>query len=282
MTGSRPAVTVIGHVEWVEFLRVDHLPRAGELQSAEREAPRAGGSAVIAASVIAEHGGAVHFIGAVGDDVEGSHAVEQLRARGIEVDVIRRGGPTRRVTVLLDHAGERTIITSGERWAPAAIDDLGWGRLEKADGVYLTAGDGAVITLARKARVLVATPRVATTPDLPDLPIDALVFSADDEHESALAQQLAGSARLMVATEGGNGGHWHASTARGDGAVAEWQSEGRWPAAPVPGPVRDTYGAGDAFAGGFTLGLAAGGTVADAAALGAACGARMLTRPGAP
>jgi ribokinase len=270
MTGERPAVTVIGHVEWVEFLRVDHLPRAGELQSGEREPSRAGGSAVIAASVIAAHGGEVRFIGAVGDDAEGSQALEQLRARGVAVDAVRRDGPTRRVTVLLDHAGERTIITSGERWAPATTDDLGWDRLDRADGVYLTAGDGAVLGQARRARVLVATPRVATTPNLPDVTLDALVFSAGDEHEAALAVRMAAHARLLVATEGDDGGHW------------QGQSEGRWPAAAVPGPPRDTYGAGDAFAGGFTLGLARGGTVADATALGATCGAEMLTRAGAP
>lgn len=270
MTGELTAVEVIGHVEWVEFLRVDHLPRAGELQTGEREPPRAGGSAVIAASVMAAHGGAVRFIGAVGDDDEGSQALAQLRARGIQVDAVRRDGPTRRVTVLLDRAGERTIITSGERWAPGATDDLGWERLEQAGGVYLTAGDGAVIALARRARVLVATPRVATTPNLPEITLDALVFSAGDEHEAALAQQLAGNARLLVATEGRDGGHW------------QGESAGRWPAATVQGPLRDSYGAGDSFAGGFTLGLARGGTVAEAAALGARCGAEMLTRAGAP
>lgn len=264
------AVTVIGHVEWVEFLRVDHLPRAGELQPGEREPPRAGGSAVIAASVIAAHGGTVRFIGAVGDDAEGSQALAQLRARGIAVDAVQRCGPTRRVTVLLDRAGERTIITSGERWAPATTDDLGWDRLDQADAVYLTAGDGLVITQARQARVLVATPRVATTPNLPEIKLDALVYSAGDEHEAALAERMAANARWLVATEGGDGGHW------------QGESAGRWPAAAVPGSLRDSYGAGDSFAGGFTLGLARSGTVADGVALGATCGAEMLTCAGAP
>ena len=52
----------------------------------------------------------------------------------------------------------------------------------------------------------------------------------------------------MVATEGADGGRW-------------WgESEGRWAAVPPPGPVRDSYGCGDAFAAGFTYGLAAGQT----------------------
>src|ERR1700761_208385 len=129
-------VTVIGHVEWVELLQGGHLPRAGELQQAERVPPRAGGSAVTAASMIAERGGDVRFVTAVGDDREGIEAVEQLRVLGIEVDFAIRCGPTRRVTVLLDRAGERTIITAGERWAPSVGDALDWERLPPPPAGY--------------------------------------------------------------------------------------------------------------------------------------------------
>jgi ribokinase len=44
----------------------------------------------------------------------------------------------------------------------------------------------------------------------------------------------------------------------------------------------DTYGCGDSFAAGFTYGLAAGMSVADAAHVGAERGAICLTRQGAP
>ena len=74
----------------------------------------------------------------------------------------------------------------------------------------------------------------------------------------------------MVVTEGADGGRW-----RGE-------SEGRWQAVAPDGPVRDSYGCGDAFAAGFTLGLARGLGPEGAAHLGAELGARMLTRVGAP
>jgi ribokinase len=74
----------------------------------------------------------------------------------------------------------------------------------------------------------------------------------------------------MVATDGGHGGHWSGA------------SQGRWDAATPPGLVRDSYGAGDSFAAGLTFGLAAGRGIAAAAAVGARCGAEMLTRVGAP
>lgn len=264
------SVAVVGHVEWVEFLLAERLPRSGELVHARREPPRAAGSAVIAAIVMAEQGGDVHFIGAVGADSEGDAAVAQLESYGVAVSVARRPGPTRRAFVLADGAGERSIVTAGDRWAPAADDALDWDAVTAADGVYLTAGDEAVLSLARRARVLVATPRVAVDCAVVSEPLDALVFSANDPEERELTRTLDDATRLLVGTEGAAGGRWWGS------------SEGRWVASEPPGAVRDTYGGGDAFAGGFTLGLARGLPVAEAAALGARCGARMLTRVGAP
>jgi sugar/nucleoside kinase (ribokinase family) len=58
--------------------------------------------------------------------------------------------------------------------------------------------------------------------------------------------------------------------------------EGRWSPIAPPGEVRDSYGCGDSFAAGFTYALAGGTPPAEAAALGAECGARCLTRAGAP
>jgi len=177
---------------------------------------------------------------------------------------------TRTVFTLLEDDGERTIVTVGERLAPAGDDDLDWGQLERADGVYVTAGDRGAVRRARSARVLVASPRVREGLSDGDLAIDALVFSASDEHEREWAETLQDRTQLMVATAGGEGGRW-------------WgKSRGRWPAAALPAERRDDYGCGDAFAAGFTYGLAQGRPVLEAAEIGARCGARMLTVTGAP
>jgi ribokinase len=53
-----------------------------------------------------------------------------------------------------------------------------------------------------------------------------------------------------------------------------------WPAAPLPGPVVDAYGAGDSFAAGLTYGLAEGRSMAEALELGARCGAASVTGRG--
>jgi ribokinase len=116
----------------------------------------------------------------------------------------------------------------------------------------------------------VVTPRIRERLGQQDVTADAVVFSASDPDEVRWAEKLRSHARLMVATEGKAGGRW-------------WgRSEGRWTAVAPPGPIRDSYGCGDAFAAGFTYGLATGESVGDAAAIGARCGAEMLTRVGAP
>ena len=263
-------IAVVGHVEWVDFLRVGHLPVRGEVQRAERESTHAGGGAVVAAAVLAQLGAEVDFFCALGSDADGDAAEAELADRGITVHAARRPGPTRQVITLLDHAGERTIITLGERIQPEGSDDLDWDRLTAAAGVYFTAGDLAAVRYARAAGVLVATPRIRERLGDQDVTLDALVFSASDEDEVRWSQLLESRTRLMVASEGQHGGRW-------------WgESSGRWEAVPPPGPIRDSYGCGDSFAAGFTYGLALGQAPAQAAEIGARCGAEMLTHVGAP
>jgi len=263
-------IAVVGHVEWVDFLRVGHLPVRDEVQRAERAAIHAGGGAVVAAAVLADLGAEVDFFCAVGSDANGDAAEAELTRRGIRVHAARRPGPTREVLTLLDDSGERTIITLGERLQPRGEDELDWDRLEGSPGVYFTAGDLAAVRHARRARELVVTPRIRERLGEQEVTADAVVFSASDADEVRWAEKLQSHARLMVATEGKAGGRWCG------------ESEGRWTAVTPPGPVRDSYGCGDAFAAGFTYGLATGMSVSEAAAIGARCGAEMLTRVGAP
>jgi ribokinase len=263
-------VSVVGHVEWVDFIPVPQFPPRGQVVHAESSFARAAGGGGVAAVVLAELGAEVDFFCALGRDAHGQAAVEQLESRGVRVHAAWRDQPTRRAVTLLEHAGERTIITIGERLQPMGADELEWERLGAADGVYFTAGDGAALTRARAARVVVASPRGASAFEPGGPSVEALVFSGRDEIEAQWVRQLENRAHLLVATDGANGGTWW-----GD-------SRGSWPAAEPPGEPRDSYGCGDSFAAGFTFGLASGDDVGEAAALGARCGAQTLTRVGAP
>jgi ribokinase len=263
-------VAVVGHVEWVDFVCVDRFPERGAVTPAERAFTHAGGGAVVAAVVLTQLGAEVDLFCALGRDANGEAAAAELAQRGVNTQVAWREGPTRRVVTFLERAGERTIVTIGERIQPHGNDRLDWDRLDRTDGVYFTAGDAGAAAMARRARTMVTTPRAREALATGDVTVDALVYSARDEDEVRWAERLEPHARLLVATEGATGGRWW-----GD-------SNGHWAAAALPAAPRDDYGCGDSFAAGFTFGLAQGLPVQRAAEIGAERGAWALTQVGAP
>jgi ribokinase len=260
-------LAVVGHVEWVQFVPVTRVPLAGEVVHAHGEFEEPAGGGGVVAFAFARMGAEVIFYTALGDDALGHRSRDRFAAAGIDVQVAWREQPTRRAVTLLDKAGERTIITLGERLEPVGADPLGWDALAGVDGVYFTAGDRAALRAARAAPVLVASPRARYA--LPEpVPLDAIVLSADDRDERDWVSRAGGPVRLLVATEGAHGGSWSG------------ESSGRWEPVAPPHPGGDTYGCGDTFAGAFTYGLARGDGPAAAAAFAAACGAACRSGDG--
>jgi ribokinase len=286
-------VAVVGHVEWVTFARVAHIPTPGEIVHAEDpfEEP-AGGGAVAAVQLARLAGGAV-LVTALGDDEHGRRSVERLRELGVEVWAAQREEPTRTATTLVDDARERTITTYGTRLEAVGTDsEIPWEKLAQMDAVYFTAGDASAMRAARAARVLVASPRALDALGR-GIALDALVLSADDAEEREEATRAEEDAKLVVFTDGGHGGSYRELDAdQGKSATREKPTvgestgsdesatSGKWPAAKLPGDPRDSYGCGDSFAAGLTYGLGTGLEVPDALALAARCGAVCLTGRG--
>jgi ribokinase len=261
---------VVGHVEWVDFVPVERVPEAGEiLTTNDYWAEPAGGGAVAAAELL-RLGAETTFFTAVGEDELGRRAEEALRGRRLRLEVAVRAAPQRRALTYLDSRGERTITVLGEKLHPLGADPLAWEELDGTDGVYFTAGDEAALGQARRAGVLVATARELPTLRSAGVQLDALVHSARDPAERYEAGQLDPAPRLVVSTEGSDGGRFVA-----DG------KEGRWAPVPLPGPLADTYGAGDSFAAGLTFALARGRSPQEAVELAAASASRAMTRHGA-
>lgn len=247
-------------------MRVERVPDAGEIVHASEWWEQTGGGGAGAAVQMAKLGGEADFFTAVGNDEVGARAVEILRARGVRVHAAIRDEPTRRAFTLVEASGERTIAVSGRRLEPAAGDPLPWDRLGSVDGVYLTAGDPGAIEHARRARALVSTARILGSLKQSGVSLDALVASATDDSESYRPGDLDPAPRIVVTTEGENGGTF---------AVAG-EEPIRYPAAPPPGPVVDRYGAGDSFAAGLAFALGAGLGPSEAVAVGARCGAAAV------
>ena len=269
---SSPAmrVAVVGHMEWCEFAQVSHVPTPGEIVHATRTFQEPGGGGAVAAVQLMKLAGSATLFTAFGDDEVGHRSRERLEELGLDVEGGFRPEPQRRAFVHVDDPGERTITVLGPRLGPHGADSLDWERLDGADAVYLTAGDAEAVRHARRARVLVATPRGLDTLSEAHVELDALVSSGRDPGEIYRVGDLDPVPRIVVRTLGAHGGEWE--TASGE--------RGKWGPAELPGPVRDAYGAGDSFAAGLTFGLGSGWEIDKAVELAARCGAACMTGSG--
>jgi ribokinase len=259
---------VVGHVEWCTFVRVERIPRPGEIVHAlETWEEPAGGGAVVAVQ-LARLAGEAALYTALGGDELGEKARRGLERLGVRVHTAPPEHPQRRAVVFVDEAGERTITVIGSKLRPrGASPALPWALLAQADGVFFVCGDAEALQAARQARVLAATPRELPTLREAGVELDALVGSGEDEGERYRPGDLDPPPKLVVATAGHLGG-WA-------------QPGGPFRAAGRPPVVEDAYGCGDSFAAGLTYGLADGLELADALALAAECGAEALARRGA-
>jgi ribokinase len=264
-------VASVGHVEWIEFARVERMPAAGEIVHVLDSFTAPGGGGAVTAVQLARLAGGATFLTALGDDELGHRALAELEALGLDVHVAWRDEPQRRAFVHLEQAsGERTITVIGSRLGPRGDDPLPWGLLADVDAVYFTAGDPGAVRAARAAPTLVASARALEPLRAAAAELDSLVASGSDSGERYERGGLEPEPRVVVRTAGADGGRWEGA----DGAGGEYA-----PAA-VPGPVADAYGCGDSFAGGLTYGLGAGLDIDAALALGARCGATCLTGRG--
>jgi ribokinase len=258
-------LAVVGHVEWVDFVHVERLPKTGEIVQATDAWQAAAGGGADAAVQLRKLAGSAALYTALGDDPLGRRASMELAGRGVRVEAAWRADPQRRAICFLDQSGERTIALLGPKLGPRGSDPLPWHELEHADGVYFTGGDADAVRAARQAKVLVASARELPVLREARVELDVLVGSAADAGER-YDGGLEPAPRYVVRTEGRKGG--------------TVEPGGHFPPGDVPGPVVDAYGAGDAFAAGLTFGLASGLDIEAALELGSRCGAAVLAGRG--
>ena len=259
-------VAVIGHVEWIQFARVEQVPAPGEIVTAEETWEEAAGGGAVAAVQLAKLNGGCTLYTLLGDDELGRKAAAQFEKQGVQLQAEYVPKPTRRGFTFVDAAGERTITVFGEKLHPSPSNHLPWLELARCDSVYYTAGDVGALEAARRARVLVATARELSTLRRSGVELDALVGSGEDMSEQYQPGDLEPPPKLVVSTAGSLGG-WT-------------QPGGPFRAAPLPGTVSDAYGAGDSFAAGLTFALGKGLARDDALDLASRCGAAVMTGRG--
>ena len=129
-------VAVVGHVEWIEFARVERVPAPGEIVHTLEAWEEPGGGGAVAAVQLARLAGECLFLTALGDDALGHRAKRELEALGVQVEAAGRHEPQRRAFVHVDANAERTITVIGDRLGPHGDDPLPWTDLDGVDAVY--------------------------------------------------------------------------------------------------------------------------------------------------
>lgn len=226
---------------------------------------RRGGSAANVVEAACRAGGSARFIGQVGDDAIGRLLTDELLAVGADVTV-RRAGRTGTIVVLVAHDGERTMLTDR-----GACTDLDGVEPDWLDGLH---------TLHVPYYSLVGEPLASTTVALVaeahrrglrvsvDVSSTAVLLAEGVQH--ALARIAALRPHVVLANDDeaavlGASLRPHllhdamVVVKRGPDAASLFtgSQETQVPAERVDG-VRDTTGAGDAFAAGLLLALAGG------------------------
>ena len=211
------------------------------------------GAGPVMAHQLALLAGRCEFFTVLGDDELGRRSERRLAELGIDVHAQRRAS-TRRAWTHIDANGERTITVLGEKLLPRAPLPL-----DGYDAVYFVSGEPSAL---QAARFVAATAREQATLREAGVPLDLIVGSLNDESERYEGGVVAAN---VVLTDGPRG------------CVANGQ---RFPGAALPGPVVDTYGAGDSFAAALCFALARGDSLTDAIALASRAGAAVITGRG--
>ena len=273
-SGDAPLVVSVGDLIDEIAVRLTAPWRRGSDASAQISRRR-GGSAANVAVAAAASGGRARFVGAIGSDATGDELEAALRAARVE-PLLQRHGRSPSIVVVVEPDGERTMLpdrgvaTTLQHPGPAALKDAAWLHAP----AYSLIGEplaSTTISLFREAtQAGIATSLDASSvgalqdwgPDESRRRLESSgathLFANEEETDYlGLIERPLPNATLVVK--------------RGAGIAEVRDSDGRIVAAAsastIEGPI-DTTGAGDAFAGGFIVARARGGSWDDALAAG--------------
>lgn len=281
-------IVVVGSTMVDQIAYCDHMPAEGETRRAHRYVQGFGGKGANQAVMAARMGADVAFVGCVGDDAMGQAIIDNLSSNGVDTSALRvvSGRPSGVAPIWVDDAGANRILV-----APGANDALdpahvlgALGRRSDAPAAVLAqletpqaATEAAFEWAANRGSTTVLNPAPAAA-------IGSALLAASDwliPNESEFIN-LFGVVpdESSVESASRSGGHGLVVTLgeRGaliwDGTAAE-----HIPARPAD-VIVDSTGAGDAFAGAFCVGLAAGLSPFDAVRLGGIAGTLSVGRAG--
>jgi ribokinase len=291
MTGE-PEIVVVGSANVDYVVNVPRIPRPGETVLAHRITLHEGGKGANQAVAAARAGGAVAFIGVLGQDSDGDRLESALTRSGVITSCVHvRDEPTGMALISVDDAGRNSIAV-----VPGANSQLTPAHVEASMRKYSAARTLLVqlevpmpavmaaihFAAARGIRVILnPAPAATLSPELLDL-VDVLTPNESEAEllaggrtdsmpgGSAIAQRLLAAGPRAVVLTLGDQGAYVASRAGPHTHV---------PAFPVD-PI-DTTGAGDVFNGALAVALTEGMELAAGVRFACAAAALSVTREGA-
>lgn len=280
------SVMVLGSANLDFVFQTPRLPRPGETILGDGLTSHQGGKGANQAVAIGRLGGAVAFVGAVGNDTLGARLRESLLSANVDIRwLMESEESTGSAGIFVSADAQNMIVVSPganssvtPEWAVEAIRSL-------APTIVLAQLEIPIATVVAAARVanrFVLNPAPAVelpdellqrceviTPNESELAALTGMTTHDDVSYSAAARSLLErGVQNVVVTLGARGSLW------------VWDGGERWIAAPRVQAI-DTTAAGDAFSGALAMFLAEGRSIESAIEIANIVGALSTTKPGA-
>ncbi len=285
-------ITVVGSLNMDLIVRASRLPRPGETLLAGEFHTAPGGKGANQAVAAARLGADVSMIGRVGADDFGRALLDTLAADRVDTRFVTQdpGASTGVALIVVDDNGENTILVASGANMQVSPHDVEQAETALAGAdLLLLQLELPLETVRRAAEIAKAHGVPVVLNPAPARPLEQGLLSLVDvlvpnEGETALLtglpvstqQEVAQAARRLLDL-----GVGRAVLTLGErGSFLASPEEEVWQTAFKIKPV-DTTAAGDAFVGGFAVGLGEGRPAAEALAWGNAAGALAATKLGA-
>ncbi|HWD70868.1 MAG TPA: ribokinase [Solirubrobacteraceae bacterium] len=259
-------LTVVGSINIDLTSTVVAFPQPGETVLASKPLVRElGGKGSNQARAAARLTGRARMIGAVGEDLDGTFALDRLSAAGVDISgIVRKQQPTGAAMITVDASGENTIVVNAGANDALMPEDIALGDAE-ATLCQLEISVDCVAAAARQSRGFFAV-NAAPARQLPAEVVEASGLIIVNDTEYAALPEL-GAARCVAVTSGADG----AAIYHGGRLTTQVHA--------FPATVVSTVGAGDAFCAALTLCLARGDSDTHALRTACAVGAAAVEDP---
>ena len=265
-------IVVVGSMNMDFVFSVERYPQQGETIIGNRFAITPGGKGANQAAAIGKLGGNVSFVSARGSDIYGDELLANLKRSGVNVDKVFRFEDTTTgvAAITVERKGENRIIVvpgANNKLSPSAIDQFK-DVISKAQVVLVqleipleTVTKTIEIAHAYQTKV-VLDPAPAT--ELPEEIYQKIDYLLPNEWEiSQLCKRYhleTENEKINKLLDLGVGG---IVITKGERGVTYHTKDKIIEQAAIEAEVVDTTGAGDAFAGGFVVGLHNGWEIGD-------------------